>query len=186
MTTILVTGATGNVGRPLVTALADAGVTVRAVSRHPDSAGLPAGVAVLTSAADGLRGADAVFLNSRALGDHLVAVVDRARDEGVTRLVVLSAINADDDFSVQPSRFRGDRNQEVEQLAVDSGLEWVSLRPTMFVSNLVGMWSTQLQAGDVVRGRTPPRPVHPLSRRTSRRWRRRRCSPTGWSAAGLR
>ncbi|POX91786.1 nucleoside-diphosphate sugar epimerase [Mycobacterium kansasii] len=152
MTTILVTGATGNVGRPLVTALADAGVTVRAVSRHPDSAGLPAGVAVLTSAADGLRGADAVFLNSRALGDHLVAVVDRARDEGVTRLVVLSAINADDDFSVQPSRFRGDRNQEVEQLAVDSGLEWVSLRPTMFVSNLVGMWSTQLQAGDVVRG----------------------------------
>ena len=72
--------------------------------------------------------------------------------QGVTRLVALSAINADDDFSRQPSRFRGDRNKEVEQLAVDSGVEWVSLRPTVFASNFVGMWSAQIQAGDVVSG----------------------------------
>jgi len=152
MTTILVTGATGNVGRPLVTDLVDAGVTVRAVTRHPGSAGLPAAVQLVTAAADGLRGADAVFLNSRALGDELETVVDQARSEGVRRLVALSAINADDDFSIQPSRFRGDRNKEVEQLAVDSGLEWVSLRPTVFASNFAGMWSPQLQAGDVVSG----------------------------------
>jgi uncharacterized protein YbjT (DUF2867 family) len=152
MTTIVVTGATGNVGRPLVTDLVDAGVTVRAVTRHPGSAGLPAAVQLVTAAADGLRGADAVFLNSRALGDDLETVVDRARSEGVRRLVALSAINADDDFSIQPSRFRGDRNKEVEQLAVDSGLEWVSLRPTVFASNFAGMWSPQLQAGDVVSG----------------------------------
>ena len=76
----------------------------------------------------------------------------RARREGVTRLVALSAINADDDFSRQPSRFRGDRNKEVEQLAVDSGLEWVSLRPTVFITNFFGMWAPQIQAGDVVSG----------------------------------
>ena len=76
----------------------------------------------------------------------------RARREGVTRLVALSAINADDDFSRQPSRFRGDRNKEVEQLAVDSGLEWVSLRPTVFITNFFGMWAPQIQAGDVVNG----------------------------------
>lgn len=152
MTTVLVTGATGNVGRPLVTILANAGAKVRAVTRRPDDAGFPAGVDVVTTAPAGLRGADAVFLNSRALGNDLAAVVRQARSEGVTRLVALSASNADDDFSLQPSRFRGDRNKEVEQLAVDSGLEWVSLRPTVFVSNLVGMWSTQLQAGDVVSG----------------------------------
>ena len=46
-----------------------------------------------------------------------------ARRSGVTKLVALSAINADDDFSRQPSRFRGDRNKEVEQLAIDSGLD---------------------------------------------------------------
>ena len=152
MNTILVTGATGNVGRPLVTHLLDAGAEVRAVTRNPDGAGLPAGVEVVTSAAEGLRGASAVFLNSRALGEELAPTVERARRAGVTRLVALSAINADDDFSRQPSRFRGDRNLEVEQLAVDSGLEWVSLRPTVFVTNFFGMWAPQIRAGDVVAG----------------------------------
>jgi uncharacterized protein YbjT (DUF2867 family) len=149
--TIVVTGATGNVGRPLVMQLHHAGAQVRAVSRHPDTAGFPAGVDVVASAASALSGASAVFLNSRALGDELGPTVEAARREGVTRLVALSAINADDDFSRQPSRFRGDRNKEVEQLAIDSGLEWISLRPTIFASNFV-MWSPQLRAGDVVRG----------------------------------
>jgi len=152
MNAILVTGATGNVGRPLVNQLAAAGVEVRAVTRQPDTARFPDGVKVLRTAAEGLSGASAVFLNSRALGDELEPVVRQARFEGVTRLVALSAINADDDFSRQPSRFRGDRNKEVEQLAVDSGLEWVSLRPTVFITNFFGMWAPQIQAADVVNG----------------------------------
>ena len=152
MNAILVTGATGNVGRPLINQLVNAGAEVRAVSRRPDSARLPAGVDLVSSAAAGLRGASAVFLNSRALGGELAEVVALARQSGVTRLVALSAINADDDFSRQPSRFRGDRNKEVEQLAVDSGLEWVSLRPTVFATNFVGMWSPQIHGGDVVSG----------------------------------
>ena len=152
MNAILVTGATGNVGRPLVTQLAAAGVEVRAVTRQPDTTRVPNGVKVVGTAAEGLPGASAVFLNSRALGDELEPLVRRARREGVTRLVALSAINADDDFSRQPSRFRGDRNKEVEQLAVDSGLEWVSLRPTVFITNFFGMWAPQIQAGNVVSG----------------------------------
>ncbi|MET0994681.1 MAG: NmrA family NAD(P)-binding protein [Mycobacterium sp.] len=151
MNAILVTGATGNVGRPLVNQLAEAGAHVRAVTRRP-AAQFPTGVEVVGSAAAGLRGASAMFLNSRALGDELATVVDLARREGVTRLVALSAINADDDYSRQPSRFRGDRNNEVEQHAIDSGLEWVSLRPTVFVTNFFGMWAPQIKAGDVVSG----------------------------------
>jgi uncharacterized protein YbjT (DUF2867 family) len=150
--TIVVTGATGNVGRPLIIHLTNAGAKVRAVSRYPHSAGLPAEVEVMESATEAISGASAVFLNSRALGGELAAIVDRARRDGVTRLVALSAINADDDFSRQPSRFRGDRNKEVEQLAVDSGLQWVSLRPTVFASNFAGMWAAQISAGDIVRG----------------------------------
>ncbi len=150
--TIVVTGATGNVGRPLVAELAAAGVQVRAVTRAPDTAAFPAGVEVADAAVDALQGASAVFLNSRALGRDLANLVARAPDAGVTKLVALSAINADDDFSRQPSRFRGDRNKEVEQLAVDSGLDWVSLRPTVFATNFAGMWSAQLRAGDVVAG----------------------------------
>ena len=41
MNAILITGATGNVGRPLVEQLADAGVEVRAVTRHPAAAEFP-------------------------------------------------------------------------------------------------------------------------------------------------
>jgi uncharacterized protein YbjT (DUF2867 family) len=143
--TIVVTGATGNVGRPLVNELTKAGIEVRAVSRR-------SGPGTFGSALDALPGADAAFLNSRALGDELEATVAAAVQAGVTRLVALSAINADDDFSRQPSRFRGDRNREVEQLAVDSGLEWVSLRPSVFASNFAGMWAPQIRAGDVVGG----------------------------------
>jgi uncharacterized protein YbjT (DUF2867 family) len=79
-------------------------------------------------------------------------VVAQCADAGVTKLVALSAINADDDFSRQPSRVRGDRNKEVQQLAIDSGLTWVSLRPTVFATNFSGMWSAQIRAGDVVAG----------------------------------
>lgn len=61
-------------------------------------------------------------------------------------------MNVDEDFTRQPSRLRGDRNKEVEQLAVDSGLPWVSLRPALFATNFIGMWAGQLQAGDIVAG----------------------------------
>ena len=150
--TIVVTGATGNVGRPLVAELVAAGARVRAITRAPNTAGFAAGVEVVDSAADALGGASAVFLNSRALGPDLPDVVARCVRAGVAKLVALSAINADDDFSRQPSRFRGDRNKEVEQLAVDSGLAWVSLRPTVFATNFAGMWAAQIRGGDVVAG----------------------------------
>jgi uncharacterized protein YbjT (DUF2867 family) len=150
--TIVVTGATGNVGRPLVTELAAAGAHVRAVTRQPGPAGFPPSVEVVASVTEALSGASAVFLNSRALGERLDEVVALCGRAGITKLVALSAINADDDFTRQPSRFRGDRNKEVEQLAVDSGLAWVSLRPTVFATNFAGMWSAQIRSGDVVAG----------------------------------
>jgi uncharacterized protein YbjT (DUF2867 family) len=150
--TIVVTGATGNVGRPLVAELHTAGARVRAVTRSPESADFPDGVEVVTHAAEALDGASAVFLNSRALGPQLTDVVTRSTYAGATKLVALSAINADDDFARQPSRVRGDRNKEVEELAVQSGLAWVSLRPAVFASNFAGMWSAQIRAGDVVAG----------------------------------
>lgn len=43
---ILVTGATGNVGRQVTPQLLDTGAAVRALTRNPDSAGLPGGVAI--------------------------------------------------------------------------------------------------------------------------------------------
>src|SRR5581483_10989292 len=149
---IVVTGATGNVGRPLVEELVAAGAEVRAVSRRPEAAGFPPEVKVVDSVVAAIPGASAVFLNSRALGEDMAPTVRLARQQGVGRLVALSAINADDDFSRQPSRYRGDRNKEVEQLAIDTGLPWVSLRPSVFATNFAGMWGEQIRAGDVVNG----------------------------------
>jgi uncharacterized protein YbjT (DUF2867 family) len=66
---ILVVGATGHVGRPLVSQLLDAGAAVRALVRKPDAAGLPNSVelmrgdlAVPDSLEAPLERVDSVFL----------------------------------------------------------------------------------------------------------------------------
>jgi len=64
---IVVTGATGNVGRPLVAELVASGMEVRAVSRCPDVAAFSAAVKVVETVAGAMAGASAMFLNSRAL-----------------------------------------------------------------------------------------------------------------------
>ncbi len=68
---ILVTGATGNVGRLLVTLLVDEGVEVRGLSRDPERAGLPPGVDVVVgdfgdveTLKPAMQGVDGVFLAS--------------------------------------------------------------------------------------------------------------------------
>lgn len=149
---ILVTGATGIVGGPLVRLLAQDGVT--AVTRDPAAATLPPGVRAVRpdEVAAALRGVSAVFVNPRAVGAGVGELLALARAKGVRRAVVLSAINVADDPERQPSRYRGDRNKEAEDAVVGSGLDWVSLRPTVFAANLLGMWGAQIRAGDVVRG----------------------------------
>ena len=46
---ILVTGATGNVGREVVNLLLEDGQTVRAITRNPTTAALPSGVHVVAA-----------------------------------------------------------------------------------------------------------------------------------------
>ena len=98
MTTVLVTGATGRVGRHVVEGLRAAGVTVRALVRTPDLAGLPPDVelvqgdlydpaAVRRAAAD----VDAAFLLWPSFSaDGAEAVVG----ELPRRVVYLSSLNA--------------------------------------------------------------------------------------------
>ncbi|WP_152691119.1 NAD(P)H-binding protein [Jiangella alkaliphila] len=167
---ILVTGATGRVGRPLINLLRIAGAGVRAVSRDATEAELPAGVEVVEgdpsrpdTVADALDGVTSLFLHPRAVGDGAADLVDLARRRGVRRVVALAAINIDDDPSEQPSRLAGDRNREAEEAAAGSGLEWTSLRPSFFAANAITMWGAQIRAGDVVRYAYPDvseSPIH--------------------------
>jgi len=143
---ILVTGATGLVGRHLVDILVAQGIKVRAATRHPEAAKLPATVQL---GAD-LDGVEAVFLHPRAVRDPFDFLA-RARAQGVRRVVALSAMNVDDPLDQQPSRSVGDRNKEAEDAAVASGLEWISLRPSSFASNSGRAFGPAIRAGDVVR-----------------------------------
>lgn len=154
---ILITGATGTIGRPLVETLSAAGVAIRALTRRPQVARFPATVEVVAadlSQPDSIipffAGVHTLFLHPRAAMTSATAVLERAREHGVKRVVVLSAINVDDPLDEQPSRFRGDRNKEVEAAAVESGLEWVSLRASTFAVNTLQAWGEQIRAGDVV------------------------------------
>ncbi|MGH8880550.1 MAG: SDR family oxidoreductase, partial [Stackebrandtia sp.] len=157
---ILVTGATGNVGRPLVAALLSQGARVRAVTRDAASAGLPEGVEVVEAecgrpdtVAEHLDGVSSVLINSAAIGDAVGEFVELARERGVRRLVGVSAFNIEQSFALQPSRFLGHRNAETEAAVVASGLEWVSLRPASFAGPAqLALWGPQIQAGDVVCG----------------------------------
>jgi uncharacterized protein YbjT (DUF2867 family) len=157
---ILVTGATGTIGRPLIDLLAGEGAEVLAVTRNPQAAGLPADVEVVEgdpsrpdAIAPFLEGVTALFLHPRAVGEAAAGeLLALAQEQGVKRVVVLSAINVDDDLAEQPSRYNGDRNKEVEDAAVGSGLGWVSLRASSFATNTLLMWGAQIRAGDVVRG----------------------------------
>jgi uncharacterized protein YbjT (DUF2867 family) len=97
-----------------------------------------------------LAGVTSLFLNPRAVGTAAGALLDLATRAGVKRVVALAAINVDDDPARQPSRFRGDLNRETEAAAVASGLEWVSLRPTEFAGNAVGLWAGAIRTAGAV------------------------------------
>ncbi len=148
---ILVTGATGTVGRQVVTQLSERGVPVRAVSRDPASAGLPAGTEVVrgdladpASLEPLLAGVDSVFLVwpftapevAAGLGARAVEVLARH----VPRVVYLSAQAAGE----RPDSFWA----TIERLIEHSGVAWTFLRPTGFAVNTL-MWADQIRHGVV-------------------------------------
>jgi uncharacterized protein YbjT (DUF2867 family) len=150
---MVVTGATGKVGRQVVTQLSERGVPVRAITRDPGSAGLPAGVEVVggdmsdpASLEPHLAGADAVFLvwpftspeEAADEGSRVVQVLARQ----VPRIVYLSAQAA----ASRPNSFWA----TIERLIEQSGAAWTFLRPTGFAANTL-MWADQIRSRGVVR-----------------------------------
>jgi uncharacterized protein YbjT (DUF2867 family) len=154
---VLVTGATGRVGRAVVAELLDAGVPVRALPRRPAAAGLPATVEVVGgdltvpgSLDAALQGVRAVFLLWTAPPDTAPAVVERVASH-TKRVVFLSSPHrTPHPFFQQPNgmaRFHA----EVERLIAAAGLESTMIRPGMFASNARFWWAPAIRDGDVVR-----------------------------------
>lgn len=156
---ILVTGATGVVGRPLVDSLVKAGAFVRAVTRDALSIWSEASVTAISgdpgtpdTLAEALVGVDALFLHPRAVGQAAGRLLEIAKSQGVKRVVVLSATNVEEPLEDQPSRYNGDHNREVEAAALASGLECISLRASYFATNAIRSWAGQIITQDTVYG----------------------------------
>jgi uncharacterized protein YbjT (DUF2867 family) len=154
---IVVTGATGNVGRTLVRLLTEANAPVRAVSRNITESDVPHGVlaigADLTDPASlrpALDGADAMFL---LISGHFVSaagnpsgvvsdILDDARTGGVKRIVMLSSQGV----ATRPeSSSHGSTGAAIEDAVRRSGLDWTILRPGGFDSNAYA-WAESVRA----------------------------------------
>ncbi|MFE4604146.1 SDR family oxidoreductase [Kitasatospora indigofera] len=146
---IVVTGATGNVGRPLTRALARAGHQVTAVSRH--AAAMPDGVRHLaadladpTGLEPALTGAQALFLllsgDLHAAGARPADIIGQAAAGGVRRVVLLSTQGV----ATRPFGATRIAMRAVEDVLRESGLEWAVLRPGGFASNAL-WWAESIR-----------------------------------------
>jgi len=136
---ILVTGATGNVGRQLMTRLPDA----TALDRKSG-----ADLARPETLAPSLHGVDTVFLVWPFLTADGAAETVGAIAEHARRIVYLSSSAVRFGRDTDPiTRLHSD----LEEAVRGSGPEWTILRADTFASNALG-WAGQLRAGDVVRG----------------------------------
>ncbi|MFT4125168.1 MAG: NAD(P)H-binding protein [Gordonia sp. (in: high G+C Gram-positive bacteria)] len=161
--TVLVTGATGQVGRHLVAELLAAGVTVRALSRDPQSAGLPADTQVIGGSfadlpAGVFDGVDAAFVFP---ADGAADFARAAAAAGVPHLVLLSSLAA----AMEHERDRGSASQvhhaAIEDAVTGSGAAWTILRPGTFANNLLS-WAQPIRYTGGVTGPYPTSAQAPI------------------------
>lgn len=147
---ILVTGATGTVGRNVVELLLIGGAEVRALTRRPDSADLPAAAEVVGGDLENPESLSKVFDGVDRLylimaGETTEQIVSAAKQAGVRRVITLSSASAG--FTNNPG---GEYHRAFELAVENSGLEWTHVRPGMFASNLLD-WAAVIKDTGIVR-----------------------------------
>src|ERR1051325_6813983 len=139
--TILVTGATGNVGRNVVEQLVRRGAAVRALVRDASKAELPASVELaqgdlldVDSLRSAMAGVSTLFLLNAVVPDEFtqaLIALNVARAAGVERVVYLSVIHSD--VYVNVPHFAGKFG--VERMIEQMGFNATILRPAYFINN---------------------------------------------------
>ncbi|MGF6888546.1 uncharacterized protein YbjT (DUF2867 family) [Nocardia sp. GAS34] len=153
--TILVTGATGAVGRHLVATLLERGATVRALTRKPEDANLPEAVEVVagdladasTLGAQVFEGVDRVFVFPAGGID---VFLDAAVAAGVQRFTVLSSLAAAKEFPRDHGSASQLHHTAIEAAVTDRTGGWTILRPGTFANNLLE-WRWQISSGAPIR-----------------------------------
>lgn len=149
---ILITGASGSVGREVVREMLKTGKEFRAMYRAKEEAA-KAPAAVKTVIADfsdaaslqiALQGVEAVFLVCSPV-QQLVElegnVIEASKKAGVKRIVLNSALGAGDYDKSFPSWHR-----KVEEKLKASGIEFVILRPNGFMQNILAFLAPSIRA----------------------------------------
>ncbi len=140
---ILVTGATGNTGAAVLSALLERNAAVRAFVHDPEKFTAPAGVEVAAgdfrdpaSIEAALAGADHAYLVGPSVPDQVeleTAFVEAAQRAGLAHLVRLSVIGADQP-DARAARFIA-AHAAVELVVRASGIPWTILRANGFMQN---------------------------------------------------
>ncbi|MGW3645356.1 NAD(P)H-binding protein [Streptomyces sp. NPDC000878] len=149
---ILVTGATGNIGRALLGELHARGAgPLRGLARDAARAAFPETVEAVEgdlakpeSWVTALQGVRSLFLLSRLGPD--ADIIGAARSAGVEHVVLVSSITV----QTHPHLGPADENLAVERLLKGSGMAWTILRPTQFASNAL-MWAASIRDREPVR-----------------------------------
>nr|WP_163502707.1 NmrA/HSCARG family protein [Halomonas socia] len=151
--TILVTGATGTVGRQVIQQLVSRGADIRALVRDPMAANLPDEVALakgemldIDSMRAALDGVNTLFLLNAVVPDELtqaLITLNLAREAGIDRVVYLSVIHSDRYVDVPhfAAKFA------VERMIERTGLAATILRPAYYMNNDVSLKDTILSQG---------------------------------------
>ncbi|KEO54776.1 SDR family oxidoreductase [Thalassospira permensis] len=139
--TILVTGATGNVGSNVVEQLLKRGADVRALVRDPSKASFPNDVEVVQGdmrdvdlLRRALSGVSTLFLLNGVVADEYtqaLITLNLAREAGIERIVYLSVIHSD--IYVNVPHFAGKFG--VERMIEQMGLGATILRPAYYMDN---------------------------------------------------
>lgn len=152
--TILVTGATGNIGRALVECLQKTPYSVSVIAASPSGqsvAGTPARELNLLSpdsAQAAMRGVKRLFLVTPAHPDMeamTAHAVRAAQAAGVQHIVRASGAGAEPKSDVAIARLQG----RCDQIVIDSGITYTLLRPKNFMQNFTTFLRDMIRAGTV-------------------------------------
>src|SRR6266498_5592134 len=144
---ILVTGATGHIGKELIPQLQEKGQEIRVLVRDekkvadldPCIERSVGDLDNLESLSVAMRGVERVFLVTFEPQQDK-NVIEAAKQAGVRHIVKLSTLEATN-HKIKVGKWHYER----EELIRASGVDWTFLRPGMFMSNTIDWWAESIK-----------------------------------------